>query len=295
VWDQVAHWLLWVAVTPGLSLARAALLAEAGTAVTNAVPGGSGIGIGLAYTMLDSWGLEREQATRAVLVSGLWNSFAKLGLPVLALGLLLVTGHGGGGRVTLGLVAFALLAAAVAVLVGVLRSERAATTVGLAAQRVVSRLRALVRRPPVTGWDRATLAFRADMAELLTARLAWITAAALVSQLSLYLVLVISLRHVGVGDETLSWVEVLAVFATARLVTMVRFTPGGAGVVEAVLIGGLAAAGGDREQVAAAVLVYRALTWFLPIPVGVGTYLWWRASSIHEEAEAEPVVAEGSP
>jgi hypothetical protein len=47
-------------------------------------------------------------------------------------------------------------------------------------------------------------------------------------------------------------------------------------VVEAVLIGGLVAAGGDKPQVVAAVLVYRALTWLLRAPVGVGCYLWWR-------------------
>jgi undecaprenyl-diphosphatase len=51
-------------------------------------------------------------------------------------------------------------------------------------------------------------------------------------------------------------------------------------VVELVLIGGLTAAGGDREQVTAAVLVYRALTWALPILVGIGCYLWWRRTSL---------------
>jgi putative heme transporter len=50
-------------------------------------------------------------------------------------------------------------------------------------------------------------------------------------------------------------------------------------VVELVLIGGLVAAGGAKAQVVAAVLIYRALTWLLPIPVGVGCYLWWRRQS----------------
>jgi uncharacterized membrane protein YbhN (UPF0104 family) len=50
-------------------------------------------------------------------------------------------------------------------------------------------------------------------------------------------------------------------------------------VVELVLIGGLVAAGGAKPEVVAAVLVYRALTWLLPIPVGVGCYLWWRRQS----------------
>jgi putative heme transporter len=34
------------------------------------------------------------------------------------------------------------------------------------------------------------------------------------------------------------------------------------------------AAGGARPQVVAAVLVYRVLTSLLPIPAGIGTYLW---------------------
>jgi putative heme transporter len=50
--------------------------------------------------------------------------------------------------------------------------------------------------------------------------------------------------------------------------------------VEALLIAGLTAAGGDRDQVTAAVLVYRALTWGLPILVGAFTYLWWRRQSL---------------
>ena len=42
------------------------------------------------------------------------------------------------------------------------------------------------------------------------------------------------------------------------------------------LVTGLVGAGGDPDQVAAAVVVYRALTWALPILVGIGSYLWWR-------------------
>ena len=50
----------------------------------------------------------------------------------------------------------------------------------------------------------------------------------------------------------------------------------GLGVIELALIGGLSAAGGDREQVTAAVLVYRMLTYVLPIPLGVLCYAFWR-------------------
>jgi len=60
--------------------------------------------------------------------------------------------------------------------------------------------------------------------------------------------------------------------------------------VEAVLIGGLVAAGGAKPEVVAAVLVYRALTWLLPIPIGVGCYLWWRRQSL----TASPQDAQGA-
>ena len=54
-------------------------------------------------------------------------------------------------------------------------------------------------------------------------------------------------------------------------------TPGGVGVVELGLTGGLVAAGGLHAPVVAAVLVYRALTFLPPIFVGAGCYLYWRA------------------
>jgi uncharacterized protein (TIRG00374 family) len=86
------------------------------------------------------------------------------------------------------------------------------------------------------------------------------------------------------------------VFAFARLATAIPITPGGAGLVEAVLIGGLVAAGGDREQVTAAVLVYRALTWGVPILVGVVCYLWWRRQSmVASAAEAKRPAGVESP
>jgi uncharacterized protein (TIRG00374 family) len=92
----------------------------------------------------------------------------------------------------------------------------------------------------------------------------------------LYLVLLLTLRHIGVSEQDVSWIEVLAVFAFARLLTAIPLTPGGLGVVEFTLIAGLVAAGGARPEVAAAVLLFRALTFVLPIPIGLGCYLFWK-------------------
>jgi uncharacterized membrane protein YbhN (UPF0104 family) len=290
-WNLASYAFVWMSVTPGLGFGRAMVMTQAATAVTNTVPTvGPAIGTGLTYTMFRSWGISGSRTSAAVVVSGVWNTFAKLGLPVLALALVLLQGGAGGGRVTLALVGIAGLVAAIVVFALLLRSEELARRFGLLAGRVASRLLRLVRRPPVHGWELATVRFRTRTLELLERGWVPITAATLVSQLSLYLVLLACLRAVGVSDAEVPWGQVLLVFAVARLLTMVPWTPGSAGVVEFALIAPLVAAGGDREQVTAAVLVYRALTWGLQIPVGVGCYLWWRRS----QRRAQPVTA-GAP
>jgi putative heme transporter len=261
VWNLCTYAFVWMAVTP---------------AVANTVPGGSAIGIGMTYSMLGSWSYSRSRSTTAVLVSGVWNSFIKLGLPVLALALVALQGGASGRRVVAALVGIAGLVAAIVVFALLLRSEDQARRFGLLAGRLASRLRRLVRRPPVAGWELATVKFRARTIGLVEHRWVAITATSLVSHLSLYVVLLVALRDVGVSDAEVSWAQVLAVFAFARLATAIPLTPGGLGFVEGVLVTGLVGAGGDPDEVAAGVVVYRALTWALPILVGIGCYLLWR-------------------
>jgi putative heme transporter len=292
-WNLATYAFVWMAVTPGLGFWRAMVMTQATTAVTNTVPAGSAIGIGMTYVMLGQWGYSRSRASVAVLVSGVWNSFAKLGLPVLALALVALQGGASGVRVTAALLGIAGLVAAIVIFALLLRREQLAERFGLLAGRVASRLLGLVGRQPVHGWELATVKFRTRTLDLLEHGWVPITAATLVSHLSLYGVLLVCLRAVGVSDAEVSWAQVLAVFAFARLATAIPITPGGAGVVEAVLIGGLTAAGGDREQVTAAVLVYRALTWALPILVGIACYVWWRRSRLRPQPV--PTGAPGAP
>ena len=121
--------------------------------------------------------------------------------------------------------------------------------------------------------------FRARAGDLLAARWHLLTAATAVGHLSLFLVLLASLRAAGVPAAEVGWAEALAVFAFARLATAVPFSPGGLGVVELALTTGLAAAGGTRAPVVAAVLVYRALTYLVQIPLGAAAYVAWRRTT----------------
>jgi uncharacterized membrane protein YbhN (UPF0104 family) len=74
--------------------------------------------------------------------------------------------------------------------------------------------------------------FRGDVIALLQPRWHWLTLTTLVSHLSLFLVLLLALRHVGVAESQVSWIEVLAAFSLVRLLSAFPITPGGLGVVE---------------------------------------------------------------
>src|SRR4051794_14617147 len=276
IWNLATYQFVIVATMPGMNLRQATVNTETTTAVSNTVVGGAAISLGLTYAMNSSWGFSRSRTTVSLLVSGLWNNFAKLALPVLALVLLAFSGTPTTGRLVAGLLGVAALVASVVLLGLLLRSEEAAARIGLGAAAVVSRIRRLWGAGPVTGWDRATIKFRRRTVLLLHARWHWITLATVVSQLSLFAVLLLALRFVGVTADQVSLAEALAVFAFARLLTAIPFTPGGLGIIEVALITGLSAAGGARAEVAAAVLIFRALTFVLQIPIGLGTYIFWR-------------------
>jgi putative heme transporter len=126
-----------------------------------------------------------------------------------------------------------------------------------------------------------------------------LTISALLSHFALYLVLLLALRHVGVSEREVSWAQILGVFAFVRLISAFPITPGGIGLVELGYIGGLYLAGKThadvpldafKAQVAAAVLVFRTLTFVLQIPLGALTYvIWQRKKSWRKPVPQEPL------
>jgi uncharacterized membrane protein YbhN (UPF0104 family) len=286
IWNLVTYWFVLTAVMPGLTYPQAAVSNQASTAVSNTMPGGGAIAVGVTYAMYRSWGFGKSEFALAAVVSGVWNNFAKLGMPVLALALLALEGDITATRVIAAAAGIGVLIGFIAMWGLFLYKESLARRIGAGVGRVVSRLRTLVRKPPVTDWDDAGARFRAQALGLLRTRWLRLTVSTLVSHVSLYIVLLVTLRHVGVGNGVLSWIQVLAVFAFIRLISALPITPGGVGVVELGLTVGLQVAAdfaGVSEslfeaKIAAAVLVFRAITFLLPVPLGAVSYLIWRAN-----------------
>ncbi len=266
----------WMAALPGLGYRQSMVLTQTSSALSIALPGGDAVGIAASYAMLRQWGFRRGAVATAVVVTSAWNQIVNVTLPLFALGLLLLTGGSSPVLVTAGLIGMAAIAVFTVALVLGLRSEHQAHAVGDWAERLVNRVLRLIRRPPRSGWGPSFARFRAEAIELLARRWAVITLAAFVGHLTVFGVLLVSLRVTGVGADQVTWVEALAAWGLVRLLTAVPITPGGVGIVELGLSTALVGFGAGNAEAVAAVLLYRILTTLPTLVLGAALGLTWR-------------------
>jgi putative heme transporter len=273
-----SYWFGICAVLPSLRLREAAVVNLGSSAVANTLPAGGALGMGVSWAMLSSWDVSTADYVLYTLVSGVWNVFARLSLPAVALLALLTVSRPDGVLVAAAAAGLALLASAVAGLGLLLRSERFSLRADRIAQHAAGIGGRLARRKAPFRIAGTLAGFRSRAAGLVTTRGWRITATTVASHLILWLVLLACLRGTGLSQHQVPWQASLAAYAFVRLLTLLPLTPGGLGVTELGLVSVLAAGAGHRASahVAAAVLLYRAVTYLPPIPLGAAAWLVWR-------------------
>ncbi len=280
VWNIVTYQFVMMSALPGLSLREAFVTGQISTAVSNTVPAGAVVGIGVTYSILASFGHGAAAIALASVLTGWWNTLVKLGLPVVALGLLALQHEDvNSGLLSASIVGMAFLVGAVGVLILVVASDRLARATGRVAARIANAIRGTVGAGPVGDWPESFVGFRRRSAGLVARRWWLLTITTLVSHISLFWVLLSALRHVGVDPAVVTWQEALGAFAFVRLATALPITPGGLGIVEVGMSAALVLAGGEESAVVAAVLIYRALTYLLQVILGLLSYVAWRAET----------------
>ncbi len=266
----------YMAALPGLRFRAALAMSTASTASTYVAPGGLAVGIGLTYAMLRGWGFRARDVTLSITVVTIWNQFMVFGTPAIALAWLSASGGSNALLQTAAYAGVAVFGAIVAACVLALSTNRLASAIGDAAASLVSWLLRVVGRDPVD-WSGATLVeFREEALGLLRARWHWITLGTLAGHLTVYLVLLVSLRALNITGGEVSLAESFAAWALVRVLGQIAITPGGFGFVELGLTGALVAFGGPNEEVVAAVLVYRFLTVAPPAVLGSFFGATWR-------------------
>jgi putative heme transporter len=280
VFNLMTYWWANQAALPGLGIGKAAVLTQTTTSVANTLPAGGAIAVGLTYSILDSWGFSGTSVALYVGVTGVWNIFTKLGLPMLALVFLALSGHLTTTYIVASILGVIVLSVGIGLFALVFRSEEFAIKIGNWLGRVASWFLRLLRKPPVTTWGDGAARFRRDTIVLVEHRWLRLSLATVLSHVALFFVLLLSLRHLGVSEQEVSTAEAFAVFAFSRLLSVIQITPGGVGVIDLGYIGGLTAFGGEEQAaIVAAVLLFRVLTYGVQIPIGGLTYIVWRVKS----------------
>ena len=93
--SMASAWVMICSVLPSIRLREAAVVNLGSNAVANTLPAGGALAMGVSWAMLSSWGISTAEYVLYTLVSGIWNVFARLGLPVLALLALATIGRPG--------------------------------------------------------------------------------------------------------------------------------------------------------------------------------------------------------
>jgi uncharacterized membrane protein YbhN (UPF0104 family) len=269
------------ACSPGITLRQAIMTDQAALAAGyGIVLGGGAVGTGMRIHMFTKWGIAHLTIASSIIATAVVPSFTTWGLP----SALLV------GPVIRGT---ATREQALAVAVGVplivvsfifwwlaLRSS----TMFFAVGRFTGWLRLFLLRktplrfPKVRAMVERTqpLAFsiemRDDLVRLLRDRWAMIFTASVSTLAAGFTCLWTS--SVVFDVEGLTFREALVVFSLVRVVIALSPIPGGTGLAEIGLIVLLERAGVSTIDATGMTLLYRFLTWFLPIVVGSAT--WWR-------------------
>lgn len=274
--NVVSYAPLWMLMLPGLGLWRAILLDAVSTAATDAVPAGFTVGVGTQVLMLHSYGYGGAEITRAIALTGLWNNLLKLAMPAVLLPVVVLTGDAPPALAAIAATGAAVLLLAVALLIAALTHGGATQVLARAAQRVATPVARALRQEPPRDWPAQAERFRADSRALLRHRWLWLSVASMGSAMGLFLVLAAALWTFDPTASGTLWLQLLALFATTRLITLVPITPGGVGVTELSYVAGLDVLGLSPEVAAGTVLLFRFLTWFVPIVLGAGAWALYR-------------------
>jgi hypothetical protein len=270
-------------------LRRMTAITFATNSVQSALPVGAAFAGVYQFRQYEFLGADEVLAGWVVIASGALAFAAIAGLACIAFALAASTGS------TFDLYEAIALVVVVAALVVIAWSSRA-RLYGPAVKAVVMMERRLHRQ--AGQWTGPLRAGLERMRAVAPSRRAWAWAwvAGVVDWLADCSCLAFAFLAVGAG---VPWRGLLLAYCGGQLAILLPITPGGLGVVEGSLTLALVDFGGGRATTVAAVLLYRLLSFWVPLPTGACCYLGLaggrRRSLRREAARAAAPASRGSP
>lgn len=229
------------------------------------------------YAMYRGFGVEGSLAGASVVVGGGFQiAFAVL-TPIVALVVLVATGHGEQtARIITGLAVAAAVGTIILISLG-LKRESLAAGIGRLLQRTADWILPKFKKKPPVDLVTTTLNFRTLVMRTLASRWGLSALFLLISHIIRYFGMLFLFRQVGIGADLVPAIELLAVYTIGLLMALMPIVPAGLGAVELTYIWLIA--GDDpalADLVAAATFTHRVFFWLLPIFIGIWPLVSWR-------------------
>ncbi|MCX6371735.1 MAG: flippase-like domain-containing protein [Actinobacteria bacterium] len=241
----------------------------AGNAFSRIVPGGAAAGGAMQFDMLRQAGIGSTWAATSITAVSLISTATLLGLPILSITVILVTGASVERNLfRVGSIAVVVCLATIAGGAVLLFADRPLLWLGSVIQRARNRL--LRKRPPLVGLPDRLVDERDLIRRVLGA--GWWKALLYSAGNWLLDLTALLIALAAVGAQPRASVVLLA-YVVAAFLGMIPITPGGLGFVEAGLVGTLGLAGIGTDQALLATLVYRLVSYWLPMPAGAIAYV----------------------
>jgi uncharacterized protein (TIRG00374 family) len=267
---------------PGLKYGPGFVVRQTSFMISNVIPAGGAFGLAVQYSMLGSYGYGAAETTAAIGITSTWNTFVTLSLPVFGSIALIAIGQGTEQAYTLAGIGLLAIVAIVALFVAIFWSDESARRIGHIGDRIVGWAYGLFNKEPsfdVVGW---TINFRGSTVDVIRSRWVIITATSYFQQFLQFLILWAAVYAIQGGSSApVTFVEAFVAYAFGRLASFIPITPGGLGTVDAAITAILVAFGAANSDALAAVMVWRVLTYFPQVFIGLGTFLFWRRKQTH--------------
>ncbi|MGD8682559.1 MAG: lysylphosphatidylglycerol synthase domain-containing protein, partial [Chloroflexota bacterium] len=256
----------------GLSLKDATLGMLASLAVKGSIPGPMDTAFRFRLAVAYDYSVEESSLSAAMLKALDW--IARLLMIPIAIGILLASGQGIEGLEWLAVIGLIISIVGIALLVGIVRSQRLARWVGERLQQGVEWLMKRLDRQPPGGLAERVMGLRDMGQELMNTTGLLGLGLQIVVQAAWASVLTLAMSFVGVDFEVL---PVSIVWASVALVYMLPIGPGFIEIAY-VLIYGLAIGFDDPVLgvAVAGVMIFRLFQWLIPIPIGYGLIFYWQ-------------------
>jgi uncharacterized membrane protein YbhN (UPF0104 family) len=261
------------------------------------------------YAYFRTDGFEERQSLIGAVGSFIFPSAGRMAMPLVAVAFLTATGYGNPEAFWIAIASLVVLLIAAVVIWLVGRSDNSARWVGDQSGRLISAVLAIFRRKPVTGVGDMLVNFRSHTYAIVRQR--WLAGSITVSinLFVTYVLLVISLRFVGLSNDDISASQIFSALALGFFAgAVLPLTSSGLGTVDAIIISALSAMSGNSDLSAAGEFVWRIFYSILAVPIGVFTLnrfrkkngsllteAWHAAAGMREEIASEASGGSGTP